>query len=147
MHKNILVRCEKKICYLHFSNAVIWVWNHISHLCSASVHTFVSLRAVYKRHQMPNYQQIPAKCWEMAKRQWQNLCFNRRRNQLVCSQYTSNMSNRFCQNWRGWLRHYTISRSSWIRFLMEYIECLIDLILPVSNRNENQEYLPFGGGL
>jgi len=33
MHKTIVLRRGNKICYQHFSNASIWVWSHISHLC------------------------------------------------------------------------------------------------------------------
>jgi len=95
MHKSIDVEYVNKFCYLHFFNAGIWVWSHISHLCPGSFHTYVSMGAVYKRQQLPNYKQIPAKCWAVVKRQWQPLCANRIRNQLVWSQFTSNTSNKF----------------------------------------------------
>jgi hypothetical protein len=73
-------------------NAGIWVWRHISQLCSHSFNTSVSMGAAYK---LLNYQQIPAVWCAVVKRQWHSLCANSSRNQAVWSQCTSNRSNRF----------------------------------------------------
>ena len=76
-------------------NGGIWVWRHISRLCSGPLHTFVSMRAAYKRQHLPNYKQIPAKWRAIVKRKWRPLCASRSTNQAVWSQCTSNTSNRF----------------------------------------------------
>jgi hypothetical protein len=101
---------------------------------------------VYKRQQLPNYQQIPAKWRAVVKRQWHSLYENRSRNQAVWSQCTANTSKTdFRENFRGWLRHCTGRRWSLFRFQMESKEFSIDLIFPIRNRSENQEYLPGQG--
>jgi hypothetical protein len=65
------------------------------YMCPGSVYTFVSMGVVYKWHQMPKYQQIPAKCCAVVKRQWHPLYGNRSSNHVVWSQCTANTSNWF----------------------------------------------------
>jgi hypothetical protein len=77
----------------------------MSHPCSGSIHTFVSMGAVLKRQQLPNYRQLPVKWRAVVKHHWHPLKpIGVEIKQCEVSVRVIRQKD-FRETWRGWLRH------------------------------------------